>query len=108
MAKQKKAKSFVYYDTIWKGVGGGLSNPGESRLCKVGKHKVLLTRSERLNRYGNPVHIPIKETDPQNPINPYGESKLMMEKISLPPCESISFFLSVSVTAPLSKISSRR
>ena len=56
MAKQKKAKSFVYYDTIWKGVGGGLSNPGESRLCKVGKHKVLLTRSERLNRYGNPVH----------------------------------------------------
>lgn len=31
--------------------------------------------------YGNPVHIPIKETDPQNPINPYGESKLMMEKI---------------------------
>ena len=31
--------------------------------------------------YGNPVHIPIKETYPQNPINPYGESKLMMEKI---------------------------
>ncbi|CAK8054392.1 UDP-glucose 4-epimerase GalE [Eupransor demetentiae] len=31
--------------------------------------------------YGNPVHIPIKETDPQQPINPYGESKLMMEKI---------------------------
>ncbi|CAK1232035.1 UDP-glucose 4-epimerase GalE [Fructobacillus fructosus] len=31
--------------------------------------------------YGNPVHIPIKETDPQNPINPYGESKLMMEKM---------------------------
>ncbi|MEX0381364.1 UDP-glucose 4-epimerase GalE [Leuconostoc sp. MS02] len=31
--------------------------------------------------YGNPVNIPIKETDPQNPINPYGESKLMMEKI---------------------------
>lgn len=31
--------------------------------------------------YGNPVNIPIKETDPQQPINPYGESKLMMEKI---------------------------
>ncbi|GMA69667.1 UDP-glucose 4-epimerase GalE [Leuconostoc litchii] len=31
--------------------------------------------------YGNPVNIPIKETDPQRPINPYGESKLMMEKI---------------------------
>ncbi|HEY4399043.1 MAG TPA: UDP-glucose 4-epimerase GalE [Lactobacillaceae bacterium] len=31
--------------------------------------------------YGNPVNIPILETDPQLPINPYGESKLMMEKI---------------------------
>ncbi|KRN29568.1 UDP-glucose 4-epimerase [Lactobacillus selangorensis] len=31
--------------------------------------------------YGNPEHVPIKETDPQNPINPYGASKLMMEKI---------------------------
>ena len=31
--------------------------------------------------YGVPEHMPIKETDPQNPINPYGLSKLMMEKI---------------------------
>ena len=31
--------------------------------------------------YGNPVNIPIKETDPQRPINPYGESKLIMEKM---------------------------
>ena len=31
--------------------------------------------------YGIPETMPIKETDPQNPINPYGESKLMMEKI---------------------------
>ncbi|WEV54431.1 UDP-glucose 4-epimerase GalE [Leuconostocaceae bacterium ESL0723] len=31
--------------------------------------------------YGNPVHIPIQESDPQDPINPYGESKLMMEKM---------------------------
>lgn len=31
--------------------------------------------------YGVPEHIPIKETDPQNPINPYGLSKLMMEKM---------------------------
>ena len=29
--------------------------------------------------YGVPEHMPIKETDPQNPINPYGLSKLMME-----------------------------
>ncbi|ERJ76484.1 UDP-glucose 4-epimerase GalE [Streptococcus sobrinus] len=31
--------------------------------------------------YGIPQEIPIKETTPQNPINPYGESKLMMEII---------------------------
>lgn len=31
--------------------------------------------------YGIPQEVPIKETTPQNPINPYGESKLMMEII---------------------------
>ncbi|WP_125761279.1 UDP-glucose 4-epimerase GalE [Companilactobacillus hulinensis] len=31
--------------------------------------------------YGEPKHIPIKETDPTVPTNPYGESKLAMEKI---------------------------
>ena len=30
--------------------------------------------------FGNPVEIPIKETTAQNPINPYGESKLCFEK----------------------------
>ena len=31
--------------------------------------------------YGIPEEIPILETTPQKPINPYGESKLMMETI---------------------------
>jgi UDP-glucose-4-epimerase GalE len=31
--------------------------------------------------YGNPVHVPIGEDHPQAPINPYGESKLTVEKI---------------------------
>lgn len=31
--------------------------------------------------YGNPERIPIYEQDHKEPINPYGESKLMMEKI---------------------------
>lgn len=55
MSKSKK-KPFVKYSTIWKGVGGGLSNPGQSKVCRVGNRKVLLTRSVYLNRYGNPVH----------------------------------------------------
>ncbi|MGE7090259.1 UDP-glucose 4-epimerase GalE [Lysinibacillus sp. NPDC048646] len=31
--------------------------------------------------YGNPIEWPITETHPQNPINPYGRTKLMMEHI---------------------------
>ncbi len=31
--------------------------------------------------YGNPQYVPIDEKHPQNPINPYGMSKLMLEKI---------------------------
>ena len=55
-SKSKKRKPFVFYSTIWKGVGGGLSNPGEQRVCKVGKYRVLLERSTRLDYFGNPVH----------------------------------------------------
>jgi UDP-glucose-4-epimerase GalE len=31
--------------------------------------------------YGDPVRMPIDETHPQAPVNPYGESKLMVEKM---------------------------
>lgn len=31
--------------------------------------------------YGNPLKIPMSESHPQNPINPYGASKLMVERI---------------------------
>ncbi len=31
--------------------------------------------------YGNPIKIPIAEDHPKNPTNPYGESKLMAERI---------------------------
>lgn len=31
--------------------------------------------------YGNPQYMPIDEKHPQAPINPYGQSKLMLEKI---------------------------
>ncbi|MFH1832982.1 MAG: UDP-glucose 4-epimerase GalE [Candidatus Levyibacteriota bacterium] len=33
--------------------------------------------------YGNPKSLPIPEDHPKNPTNPYGESKLMVEKILL-------------------------
>lgn len=31
--------------------------------------------------YGNPVSIPMDETHPQAPVNPYGESKFMLERV---------------------------
>lgn len=31
--------------------------------------------------YGNPEYVPIDEKHPQNPINPYGASKLMLERV---------------------------
>ena len=31
--------------------------------------------------YGNPLRLPIDEAHPQAPVNPYGESKLMVEKM---------------------------
>ena len=37
--------------------------------------------SSTCSTYGNPQYIPIDERHPQNPINPYGQSKLMLERI---------------------------
>lgn len=31
--------------------------------------------------YGNPTRVPIEEDDPKNPLNPYGETKYVMERM---------------------------
>ena len=48
-------------------------------MKEVGVKRLVFSSSAAT--YGIPDHMPIKETDPKNPINPYGESKLIMEKI---------------------------
>ena len=48
-------------------------------MQEAGVKKIVF--SSTAATYGIPEKTPIKESDPQNPINPYGESKLMMEKI---------------------------
>lgn len=48
---------------------------------KTWKIKPFVVFSSSAATYGNPVNIPIKETDLQIPINPYGESKLIMEHL---------------------------
>ena len=46
------------------------------------KHKILsLIFSSTCATYGEPQYVPIDEAHPQNPVNPYGKSKLMIEKI---------------------------
>jgi UDP-glucose-4-epimerase GalE len=37
--------------------------------------------------YGNPIAMPMDESHPQNPVNPYGASKLMLERV-LRDCET--------------------
>ena len=48
-------------------------------MHECGVHYIVF--SSTAATYGIPEEIPILETTPQNPINPYGESKLMMETI---------------------------
>jgi UDP-glucose 4-epimerase len=48
-------------------------------MKKAGTNKIILSSSAGI--YGNPVGLPIKEDDPKNPLNPYGETKYMMERI---------------------------
>jgi len=47
------------------------------RLAGVG----TIVFSSTCATYGNPVRVPIDEGHPQVPVNPYGESKLMVEKM---------------------------
>ncbi|MDO8621160.1 MAG: UDP-glucose 4-epimerase GalE [Candidatus Levybacteria bacterium] len=44
------------------------------------KNPVPIIFSSTAGVYGNPIRIPIPENHPRNPTNPYGESKLMVEK----------------------------
>ena len=48
-------------------------------MHECGVHYIVF--SSTAATYGIPEEIPILETTPQKPINPYGESKLMMETI---------------------------
>lgn len=46
------------------------------------KNKVLkIVFSSSAAVYGEPEKIPAEEDDPKNPVNPYGETKLVVEKI---------------------------
>ncbi len=48
-------------------------------MLKTGVKKIVLSSTAAI--YGSPETVPITEETPQNPTNPYGESKLMIEKM---------------------------
>lgn len=48
-------------------------------LAKNGVKKAIFSSTAGV--YGNPEKVPIPEDHPKNPTNPYGESKLMVERI---------------------------
>lgn len=58
-------------------VGGTMSLL--NAMLEVGVKKIVL--SSTAATYGSPETMPITEETPQNPTNPYGESKLMIEKM---------------------------
>ena len=64
----------TYFDN---NVKGGINLAGAMLKTKVKR----IVFSSTCATYGQPKKIPIKESTPQQPTNPYGESKLMLEKI---------------------------
>lgn len=63
-----------YYEN---NVGGSLSLLNAMR--QAGCDKIVFSSTCAI--YGEPKELPIKETTPQNPVNPYGASKSMVERI---------------------------
>jgi UDP-arabinose 4-epimerase len=73
-------------------VGESMSNPAKYfRNNTVGTLNLLeamheagvgtIVFSSTCATYGDPVRVPIDESHPEAPVNPYGESKLMVEKM---------------------------
>jgi UDP-glucose 4-epimerase len=48
-------------------------------MRKTGTDKIIISSSAGV--YGNPVKLPIEEDDPKKPLNPYGETKYIMERM---------------------------
>ncbi len=63
-----------YFDS---NVGKSLKLLGE--MLNHGVKKIVFSSSAAV--YGNPFRVPIEEDDPAIPINPYGETKFIFEKI---------------------------
>ena len=63
----------AYFQT---NVGGGINLLCAARDCGITRFVFSSTAAV----YGEPASLPVKESDPKNPINPYGHSKYMVEQ----------------------------
>ena len=73
VAESVKNPQKYYYNNVY-----GTLNLLNAML-EFGVKKIVF--SSTAATYGEPVYTPIDEKHPQNPINPYGASKLMVERI---------------------------
>ncbi len=88
--KEERPEAVIHF-AAWSLVGESMENPqkyflnntyGSLNILKsMMENKVMkFVLSSTAAVYGEPEKVPIDEDDPKNPINPYGESKLMVEK----------------------------
>jgi UDP-glucose-4-epimerase GalE len=62
---------------FWNNTVGTLTLLDAMRAAGVG----TIVFSSTCATYGDPIRVPIDESHPQAPVNPYGESKLMVERM---------------------------
>ena len=57
---------------------------GTENILKLSKkHGFKVVYASSSSVYGNPIKIPIKESDEKNPINPYAKTKLKKEELAI-------------------------
>jgi UDP-glucose 4-epimerase len=90
-AREAQAEAIVHFAANAL-VGESMANPGKYFRNNVANGLKLLDAARELNvkkfvfsstcaTYGPPDRVPMTEDLPQRPINPYGESKLMFERM---------------------------
>ena len=92
LEKLTKDVDGVYHEAALASVQDSFSKPDEYhdvnvngtenilKLAKQYNFKVVYASSSSV--YGNPVRIPIRESDEKNPINPYAKTKLKKEELA--------------------------